>query len=194
MRDYRFVCRVCASTFKKMRLRGSVDTCAKCLGRSRYRRFIALNPGVDRTYERMVDKDKKRANAKKHREAVGGRERDCEKVRRHYHKDIDASRARARARYAGDRDAHIQRVVRRSSRLRRATPQWANQSAIDEVYKAARRLTMETGVSHQVDHVIPLHGQTVCGLHVESNLRVVPADVNRMKSNRFSAALTAPNA
>ncbi len=36
-----------------------------------------------------------------------------------------------------------------------------------------------------VDHVIPLQGRMVCGLHVEGNLRVVPASVNARKHNFY---------
>lgn len=66
------------------------------------------------------------------------------------------------------------------------TPPWANKKAIAAIYAEARRRTRETGVEHHVDHVIPLRGRTVSGLHVETNLRVVEAVINRRKHNRFN--------
>lgn len=66
-----------------------------------------------------------------------------------------------------------------------ATPGWANQEAIDEIYREADRLTRETGVPHQVDHIVPLNHPLVCGLHVETNLRVIPAAENMAKRNRW---------
>lgn len=57
----------------------------------------------------------------------------------------------------------------------RATPGWANRARMNEIYKSARALGLE------VDHVIPLQGKTVCGLHVESNLRPVTKAENRKK-------------
>lgn len=67
--------------------------------------------------------------------------------------------------------------------LRRAP--WANQEAIAAIYADARRLTAETGIPHHVDHEIPLLGTFVSGLHVETNLRALPARENILKSNRF---------
>jgi hypothetical protein len=63
---------------------------------------------------------------------------------------------------------------------------WANAAAIAEMYSTAKQLTQETGVLHHVDHVIPLLGEFVSGLHVESNLQVLPADENIRKRNRYS--------
>jgi len=73
---------------------------------------------------------------------------------------------------------------RRAAKLRR-TPPWADHRAIRRVYEEARRLTNETGIPHHVDHVTPLCGRAVSGLHVETNLQIIPGSENCRKHNRF---------
>jgi hypothetical protein len=73
---------------------------------------------------------------------------------------------------------------RRAARLRR-TPAWADLGAIKAVYVEARRRTVETGISHHVDHEIPLQGELVSGLHVHNNLQILTGSENSRKKNRF---------
>lgn len=65
------------------------------------------------------------------------------------------------------------------------TPEWADQDAIRAIYQDAARRSFETGVMHHVDHIIPLQGVLVSGLHVEYNLRVITATENMSKHNRY---------
>lgn len=72
----------------------------------------------------------------------------------------------------------------RACRVFLATPAWVDKQKVIEVYRAARRLSRETGEKHTVDHVIPLNGRDVCGLHVHYNLQVMTAKMNSAKKNR----------
>ena len=67
-----------------------------------------------------------------------------------------------------------------------ATPLWANKKKIKEFYAVAKMLTENTGIKHQVDHIVPLRGELVCGLHVEYNLQILTKDENIRKSNSHS--------
>lgn len=69
--------------------------------------------------------------------------------------------------------------------IARAIPQWANAFFIEEAYRLAALRTEVTGFPWHVDHIVPLRGKTVCGLHVESNLAVIPGEENLSKSNRY---------
>lgn len=80
---------------------------------------------------------------------------------------------------------YVEKAVRRRRAQDAATPAWADLKAIRMIYLMAARLTKETGIPHHVDHVIPLKGRNVCGLHVETNLQVLPAKANLSKANKL---------
>lgn len=82
--------------------------------------------------------------------------------------------------------AHGLSLVRaRQTRLINACPAWADRDAIRSMYRVAERVSSVTGIQHHVDHVIPLKGALVSGLHVHQNLRVVAFDCNCSKSNHY---------
>lgn len=81
------------------------------------------------------------------------------------------------------------RAMMRYRLVKRATPAWVDLEAIRAVYVECAQKTAATGVPHEVDHIVPLGGRKVCGLNVPWNLRVIPADENRKKSNHFIEAL-----
>lgn len=75
---------------------------------------------------------------------------------------------------------------RRAAKLNR-TPKWLGKQAsslITTFYNEAKRLSKETGVKFHVDHIVPLQGAFVSGLHVPWNLQVIPAIDNMRKNNR----------
>ena len=77
---------------------------------------------------------------------------------------------------------------KRNAIQRQATPVWANQFFISEAYDLAKLRTKATGIKWSVDHIIPLSGDVVCGLHVENNLQVIPLSENCRKGTRLLEA------
>jgi len=76
----------------------------------------------------------------------------------------------------------------RRRKHRDATPKWlsrAQKSAIRQMYQIAITMTQTTGEQYVVDHIVPLRGESVCGLHVPWNLRVITQDENLKKSNKL---------
>lgn len=78
-------------------------------------------------------------------------------------------------------------VKRRVSKINR-TPVWTTETDLwmmMEIYALSELRTRLTGISWHVDHIIPLQGVRVSGLHVPSNLQVIPARENIKKGNKF---------
>ena len=69
------------------------------------------------------------------------------------------------------------KAKRRAAKIQR-TPAWADLIAIREFYKNCPK-------GHEVDHIIPLQGKNVCGLHVLENLQYLPMEENRRKGNTY---------
>ena len=90
--------------------------------------------------------------------------------------------------------SHSLKAKYRAAR-RQACPPWvddAHMARIHEIYKLRRDISERTGVVHEVDHIVPLQGKTVCGLHVWWNLRVIPREENNRRPRIWDATLDDP--
>ncbi len=70
----------------------------------------------------------------------------------------------------------------------KATPNWLTAEHLEQIesfYIEAQRLSLSTEIPHHVDHIVPLQGKVVCGLHVPWNLQVLTAVENISKSNKL---------
>ena len=108
-----------------------------------------------------------------------------EKMVRYREQNRDRRREVKRLWYKNNPDkANAMAAARRAAKAQRTAP-WANNDEIARVYAQARLATAVTGWPHHVDHIIPLRGKDVCGLHVETNLQILPDYENIEKSNNF---------
>ncbi len=115
--------------------------------------------------------------------------------REHYEKYGEKARGRLNARRRADPEKFYRQtrewvkknpgkvaalVAKRRASFLRATPAWADLVAIQAVYEKAAFCGLT------VDHIIPLQGKTVCGLHVENNLQLLSRSENSSKGNRYN--------
>jgi hypothetical protein len=69
-------------------------------------------------------------------------------------------------------------VAKRKADRAHRTPAWADLDAMRAIYEACPP-------GFHVDHIVPLRGRLVSGLHVETNLQYLPAKANIAKGNRY---------
>lgn len=69
-------------------------------------------------------------------------------------------------------------AAKHRAKLLNAIPTWANLAAVERLYTEAAAARMH------VDHIYPLRGETVCGLHVANNLCLLTPLENLKKGNR----------
>jgi hypothetical protein len=82
---------------------------------------------------------------------------------------------------------YISCAKRRASKLK-AIPPWLTEfdnNYIKSLYKQAKWLSKNTETKYQIDHIYPLQGKIVSGLHVPTNLQILEASENIVKSNKF---------
>jgi hypothetical protein len=98
--------------------------------------------------------------------------------------------ALAAKKYVENNRAKVNAKLRKryANKLNR-TPLWLTEDdlwIIEQAYELAALRTTVFGFAWHVDHVVPLQGKLVSGLHVPHNLQVIPARDNRAKSNKFA--------
>lgn len=76
-------------------------------------------------------------------------------------------------------------VARRRASKLHATPPWVDKKELQKIYAEAFRRRW-AGEDVHVDHIIPLKGEGVCGLHVPWNLQIIPANENLRKHNSYN--------
>ncbi len=107
------------------------------------------------------------------------KECDCAKHKEYRIGNEQSCRDRSALHYVNNKADYLARNANRKALKIKATPSWANLNKIREIYRTCPE-------NYHVDHIIPLKGELVCGLHVEYNLRHLPALENMQKHNKFT--------
>ena len=153
----------------------------------RDKRLIALKAWKKRNPERV--KELRRASSKRHPRPVYRIKwlaENAERMREHKRKWKHNHPAETRA------DA-----MRRNASKLMAVPPWLTKEQrnnILDIYRRCSEIKKETGFPYEVDHIIPLRGENVCGLHVSWNLQILTRSENARKHNKLLPALCSQNA
>lgn len=81
----------------------------------------------------------------------------------------------------------IARNVKRYAAKLQRTPRWLTREHLGEIEQFYSRASMDTkklGIKFEVDHIIPLQGKNVSGLHVPWNLQILTEIANIKKGNK----------
>lgn len=129
--------------------------------------------------ERRLNPDFKAKKAiwdKTYREKAG---EELKKKKRLYYADKQHLR---RSEYQRNKQGYIARAYQRLYKIKNLTPENADKKKIQCFYNQAKKITNETGIKHEVDHIIPI---SKGGLHHQDNLRVITFEENRKKGNKL---------
>ena len=149
---------------------------------------------------REANKEKIKAFNKAHYKA--NKEKEKARSKAWYEANKERRNAQTKAYYEANKEKHSNLMKaweeankdkrnaidakRKASKLQR-TPSWLTKedfAKIEEFYKEAQKLREETGEEYHVDHIIPLQGKNISGLHVPNNLQILRARDNLIKGNK----------
>ncbi len=149
-----------------------------CL-KSRCKTCVYTNKNLRRKEQPEKESERWKAYYRKNREKLKDRWRKWESA------NPEKAKALVLEYEKGNQGKKRAKDARVRTAKRNRYPAWANAEAIEAIYQKACILTEETGILYVVDHIIPLKNEYVCGLHIESNLRVVSELENLKKFNHF---------
>lgn len=110
------------------------------------------------------------------------------RLSKYYSDNHEKEKAARREHYQKNKSTYLFNYYKREDRLKEATPNWLTTemlSEIKEIYARRQEVSNVTGIEHHVDHVVPIQGIDVFGLHVPWNLQILTAEENLRKSNKY---------
>ena len=98
---------------------------------------------------------------------------------------LEKRRAYGRKYYELNKLVFIEKDAARRAKKLQATTQWGQERVSDFYQKAKELEALNPGVKYHVDHIVPLVGKNVCGLHNHFNLQILTETENKRKGNAW---------
>lgn len=182
-----------ANLEKAREKRKAYDAAHKVEKQARTREWRKNNPerhAATRKQQREARKDE--LNAKKRIRYAENPEYWRNVGRRYYANNVEKNRARSRKHAKDNPEQYALRASQYRARKAKATPAWEaelTELVTVEAFNLAKRREALTGFKWHVDHVVPLKGKFVSGLHVWNNFQVILAIENQRKYNKLDTCL-----
>ena len=128
-----------------------------------------------------ANSDKEKARHKAYYEANLDKAKACRKA----YREANPDKVKAYRKAISDK-RNAANGKRRAKKFH-ATPSWLTNQDLEHIkffYSLAKDMESLTGTKYHVDHIVPLQGRNVSGLHVPWNLQVITATNNLSKSNK----------
>ena len=168
--------------------------CRECL-REAMRRWRGRNPSTETDREKRREyvalnrariRETQRAHRKKNQDRINARQRawfaknpgKAASYSKAWYEQNKERWVEPRKKWAKNNPDYLRRRGRAEQAKRRAAmPKWADRQAIQAIYD-------NCPPGYEVDHIIPINGRNVCGLHVPWNLQYLTPTENKAKGNR----------
>jgi len=151
-----------------------------------FKEYREKNREKRNAYNRAYQKERKKNDEE-------FRNRENARVLAWYHENFekikDKKNARNRKWRSNNKDIVNFHTNKRYTAKKQRLPVWINEKNLKQIqvmYTLASALTKSTGVQWHVDHIIPLQGKNVSGLHVPENLQVIQGSLNIRKNNKYT--------
>ena len=110
------------------------------------------------------------------------------KKKKHHEENVEEITRKKREHYRNNKSQYVERDAKYRARKLNATPPWLTKFDLNyfkSIYMQSSWLSENTDINYHVDHIIPLQGKYVCGLHVPWNLQILKDKDNLAKGNKL---------